>query len=71
MKVYDMLNGKWYEKKDLLKESFDVFIQDLDINDFDNEKDRRRAAMMKARDYIAENTLTTKKQVKEWEEENE
>lgn len=71
MQVYDTLNGKIYEKKDLIKESYEVFLKDLHLEDgFDNEKDMKKEAMNTAKEYVKENAIPLS-QVKKWKKENQ
>jgi hypothetical protein len=57
-RVLDLLNKKWYTKKALIKESYDVFIKDLDPNDFDSKNDMKATAMDEAEEYVEENSIS-------------
>jgi hypothetical protein len=72
MKVYDMLNNKWYHKGKLIKESYDVFIKEANRDPgLETKKDKHDYAMDLAREYVRENTLSTLREVNEWRKNNE
>ena len=49
MKVLDMLNYKWYEKEDLIQESYKVFLEDGTRT--------KKQALKTAKQYVKENSL--------------
>ena len=68
MKVFDCLNERYYEKKDLIKESYDIFVKETWTGL--NKKEQHRWAMDLAKQYVRENTILPS-QVKQWRKENE
>ena len=68
MKVFDCLNERYYEKKDLIKESYDIFVKEEWTGL--KGKDQKRWALDLAKKYVKENTILPS-QVKQWRKENE
>ena len=70
MKVFDCLNERYYEKKDLIKESFDIFFKDGKRWTGLKGKELKMWAFDWAEEYVKENTILPS-QVKQWRKENE
>ena len=64
MKVFDILNERWYEKKDLIKECYKAFMQTQDTSL--SKQQQRENTKRLTKEYIRENTLTTKAQVRDF-----
>lgn len=70
MKVLDILNFKWYEKEDLIKESYKIFLKDLHLEDgFETKEDMQKEAMNTAKEYVKENAWTME-EVARWVKDN-